>query len=580
MPRLRHTLPTLFAALVVAATGCNERALSREPEGAAIGASSGTCLSIIGWNDMHGSLGPDEAVVDTGRVRVGGVVAIADQVAAIRATGDTVVILDAGDLFTGPLESTLSEGAPIIDAYRVIGVDAAALGNHEFDFGPVGYAAVVAPAGVTDSAGALGPRGALFARMSSASLRFVSANVHYANGTAVSWPNFSPSTHIDRDGWNVGVVGYTTRETPTTTLKPNVVDLDFVKNAAASVGKEIRALRAAGSHPVVIVAHASLEGELPQLLDDPLDPTGEKRKGEMATLLAELGPDVPDLVIAGHRHAWLLGRVRNVPIVSSDQHGVGLSRTRFCPAGPGEKAKLVSIERRVALFNSPPSSKLGEDVAAAIAPWQAKVKTEADTIVAKLTTTCLAQALNGTAFAEQVARAIREHVSDAAAPPKGVPVVALVNSGGLRAPLLAGELRFADLFGAFPFENAVAACGTNRAGLETIIENSLKRPSTRERFPFGLAGAKVSLVRAPDGALTLESLIIDGEGAKKMGPDARVWLALPDFLLWGGDALLEGVTCEPGVSSPTRVRDAWRSLLALEKGGCEGSPHNVVVRTP
>src|SRR5580692_10767642 len=118
------------------------------------------CLSIVAWNDLHGQLGPDEPVVDTGRVPAGGVVALADQITAVRGLGDAVVLLDAGDLFTGPLASTMAEGAPVVEAYNLIGVDAAAIGNHEFDFGPVGYDRITAPPGLDDDAGAAGPRGA------------------------------------------------------------------------------------------------------------------------------------------------------------------------------------------------------------------------------------------------------------------------------------------------------------------------------------------------------------------------------------------------------------------------------------
>ena len=74
--------------------------------------------------------------------------------------------------------------------------------------------------------------------------------------------------------------------------------------------------------------------------------------------------------------------MRGVPIVSSDQHGVGLSRSRFCREGSGAP-KLASIERRVAVASSPPVSELGKKVAAAMAPWQDKVKAEQDYAVAK-----------------------------------------------------------------------------------------------------------------------------------------------------------------------------------------------------
>ncbi len=533
------------------------------------------CLSIVAWNDLHGQITADDPVVDTGRVPAGGVAALADQIAAVRATGDAVVVLDAGDLFTGPLASTMAEGAPVIEAYRLLGVDAAAIGNHEFDFGPVGYDVITARPGAGDEAGAAGPRGALLARMAEASFPFLSANLLRKGGAETGWPGHRASARIQRDGFDVGVVGYTTRDTPTTTLKLNVADLDFSTGAAARVGAAVRALRAAGSAPVVLLAHASIEGELPQSLDDSAD-----HKGEIATLMAELGPDVPDLVIAGHRHAWTVGKVHGVPIVSSDQHGVGLARIRYCrdaghDGGHPGAPKLEEIERRVAMASLPPQSALGAQVAAAMAPWEEKVKAIAQAGVTTLTHECAPKGLNGAAMGDQIARATAARVADAAAPPPGVPVVGLVNTGALRAPLLAGPVRFADLFTAFPFENTVAACGTTRGGLRRFIDNAIKKDSSRERFPFGISGAKLRLKRGADGRLTLKDLRIDGE--KKGAPDeAPVWLALPDFVLFGGDALLTGVSCTPAATSQIRVREAWRALLSRGEG-CDGPSPNVTV---
>lgn len=533
---------------------------------------------------MHGQLGPDDVQVDATRVPAGGVIAMADQIAALRATNDAVVVLDAGDLFTGPLDSTVAEGAPIIDAYNVMGVDAAAIGNHEFDFGPVGYARVTAPPNVGDDAGPDGPRGALFARMQSARFTFVSANVRRDDGRALGWPHQRPSARITRGGFDVGVVGYTTIETPTTTLKPNVAGLTFATNAAASVAAEIHALRTAGAAPIVLLAHASLDGELPQLLDDAADPDtqGARRAGELATLLDGMPvADRPDVIVAGHRHQWMLGRVRGIPIVSNDQHGVGLSRIRYCRGAGGAGPRLDRIERRVAMASRTPSTELGVAVAAAVAPWQAKVKSEAEQVVATLPKPCVARALNGSALGEQVARAIAESVNAASAPPPGVPVVALMNSGGLRAPLRAGPLRFTDVFTTSPFENGIATCATTRAGLARVLANSVRPLESRERLPFGIAGAKVALRRNADGGLSVEGVLVDGDAARATGTrdDDAIWLAIPDFILWGGDALLEGVTCTSTATSQLRVRDAWRTVIAREQS-CDGPPKNVVIKGP
>lgn len=578
----RRTLALPAALLGALLAACAPSASPSRPILPTTPASS--CLSVAAWNDMHGQLGPDDVQVDATRLPAGGVIAMADQIAELRATGDAVVVLDAGDLFTGPLDSTVAEGAPIIDAYNAMGVDAAALGNHEFDFGPVGYARVTAAPSVGDEAGADGPRGALFARMTEAHFPFLSANLRLANGKSPSWPHLRPSTRIARGSFDVGVVGYTTIDTTTTTLKPNIVGLTFAANAAASVAAEVRALRALGAAPIVLLAHASLDGELPQLLDDSSDPDprGTRRAGELATLLDAMpAADRPDVIVAGHRHQWMLGRVRDIPIVSSDQHGVGLSRLRFCRSAPGEKPRLERIERKVAMATSKPSSALGLAVAASVAPWRAKTKGQAEAVVATLLTPCPARAFDGTALVEQVARAIAENASQAAVPPPGVPVVALMNSGGIRAPLRSGPLRYGDVFTTSPFENGIAICATTRAGLARTLANAVRPLEVRERFPFGIAGAKVTLRRGADSGLTVESIFVDGDAGrgKNLRDDDPVWLAIPDFLLWGGDAVLEGVTCTSTATSQLRVRDAWRSVIAREQA-CDGPPKNVAIKGP
>jgi 5'-nucleotidase len=524
------------------------------------------CLSLVAWNDLHGQISPDLVALDTGKVPLGGVVALADQVAQLRAMHDAVATLDAGDLFTGPIESTMSEGAPIIDAYKALGVDAVAIGNHEFDFGPIGYERVTAPPDMGDEVGPDGPRGALLARMADAPFPFLAANIVRADGKPTGWKNHLAKTTIDRDGFKIGVVGYTTQETPTTTFGANVVGLSFANGAAERVAAAIRALKGEGASPIVLLAHASLEGDLPEMIDD-----DKARKGEIAALLDGLGDALPDVVVAGHRHQWMLGRVRGVPIVSSDYHGIGVARVRFCRT---PEVRFESIERRVVFAPAKPATELGAKVAAAVAPWIDKVKKEADVVLVEDAHACAARSQCGTCLQEQVARAIADHASDAAPVPPKVPVVGFIHTGGLRASLPAGPVRFADVFNAYPFENSVAVCGTTKKGLERLLSNALTKDlSSRDRMPFGIVGAKVKLRRKE--TQDLELVRVDVEGAKT--DDAPVLVAMPDFLLYGGDDFLSGVTCKPAATSSTRVRDAWKAVLVRDKGGCEGNARNVSI---
>ena len=423
-----------------------------------------------------------------------------------------------------------------------------------------------ATAGSTDSAGPRGPRGALLARMSSATFPFLSANIRLANGARPPWPNFFASIHIHRGSFDVGVVGYTTRETPSTTSLQNVADLDF--SDIAAVASEIRALRASGASPVVLLAHASLDGSLPQTLDALTD---TQPHGELADLVTKLGADRPDVIIAGHRHAWMLGRVNGIPAVSSDQHGVGLARIRFCRSNGSTVFR--SIERIAVVAATPPRTTLGRAVTAVTAPWIASVKARADVVVTTLPADCPVRNVNGTAGAEQIAVAMLQPAAHVVRS-RAVPLIAIVNTGAIRAPLRRGVVRYADLFRSFPFEATISICTTTRAGFARVLRNALRDPSTWKEFPFALAGAEATVQFAHDGTPSLADLSIGGASDER----APVALAIPDFILEGGDGFLEGVVCTSTSDTGMRIRDAWSDELARDPEGCGGAPHNVIIR--
>ena len=52
-----------------------------------------------------------------------------------RPEGDQSLLLSGGDMWTGPAISTWFQGASTVQVMNAMGYDAAAIGNHEFDFG-------------------------------------------------------------------------------------------------------------------------------------------------------------------------------------------------------------------------------------------------------------------------------------------------------------------------------------------------------------------------------------------------------------------------------------------------------------
>src|SRR5437879_723785 len=99
-------------------------------------------LSIVGINDTHGALletpAPRWLQRDTD-APIGGIDWFAGYLDALRADaaehGGAVIVLDGGDLFQGTLVSNQFKGKSVAETYAAVGVTAAAIGNHEFDFG-------------------------------------------------------------------------------------------------------------------------------------------------------------------------------------------------------------------------------------------------------------------------------------------------------------------------------------------------------------------------------------------------------------------------------------------------------------
>ena len=142
--------------VVLAAVACSHPPPRHEQIGKTGPAPGAITLTIIGTNDLHGALSRLPLIAGH----------IANVRAARAADGGGVLLVDAGDLFQGTLESNIAEGADVVRAYNQMGYAASAVGNHEFDYGPEGPA-------VTVKSIEEDPRGALKARVKEAKFPFL-----------------------------------------------------------------------------------------------------------------------------------------------------------------------------------------------------------------------------------------------------------------------------------------------------------------------------------------------------------------------------------------------------------------------
>lgn len=103
-------------------------------------------ISILYTNDTHARLDPfpDNATQFAG---LGGIARRASLVKKIRAEQRNVLLLDAGDVFQGTPWFDVYGGEVDLELMTEMGYDAMAVGNHEFDRGPEGFADAAEKAG-------------------------------------------------------------------------------------------------------------------------------------------------------------------------------------------------------------------------------------------------------------------------------------------------------------------------------------------------------------------------------------------------------------------------------------------------
>jgi len=415
-----------------------------------------TTLSIVGTSDLHGFA----LATNT----LGGLPLLAGYVNNLRATrasdGGSVLLIDSGDTFQGSIESDLSEGAFVVDAYNAMGYAAEAIGNHDFDFGSVDSPAARQLPGDL--------RGALKARAAQAGYPFLAANlIDETTGRLVDWPNVQPSAIVRSAGVTVGIIGVMTIDALRSTIAANVRGLRVAPPGPA-IAVEASKLRAAGADIVIVAAHA---GGRCERFDRPADLSSCDMDSEIFEVARALPHGLVDVIAAGHTHAALAHQVKGIAIIQPFSRGQAFGRvdvvfdtrtrkiarthlfapTRLCshgdPAtldcGPadGSTSSMTYEGRHVV-----PDPAIDR----AMAPALERVhRLQAMAVGGSLDAPILRGGDLGSPLGNMFADAIRNAVPRAEA--------AVVNSAtrGLWADLPAGALTFGHLYALFPFDNRI-----------------------------------------------------------------------------------------------------------------------------
>ncbi|MEZ5292857.1 MAG: 5'-nucleotidase C-terminal domain-containing protein [Vicinamibacterales bacterium] len=522
-------------------------------------------LSIVGTTDLHGRLMPVEG--RGGLAMFGGY--LANLRAARAADGGAVLLVDSGDTFQGGTESNLSEGAVVVDAYNALGYTAAAIGNHDFEFGAV------------DTADALDtpradPRGALKARAAQAHYPLLAANL-LEDGRPAAWPNVTPSAMVEAAGVRVGLVGIMTYEALSMTLAANVGGLRTTPLVAA-VQREAEALRARGAQVVVVVSHAGGECTSFEAADDL---TSCDEWSEIFDLARRLPRGLVDVVMAGHTHAAVAHEVNGIAVAQAYSVGrafarvdLTVNRTTGTVATahihlPQEICGRVDAQGHCAAASSgTPARYEGHPVEADAAITQAMAPALARVAALRATTfgpvfdgpiergAPEAESPLGNLFADAMRRATAG--ADAA-------ITYGTGPGGLRLGLPGGPATLGGLYDAFPFDNRVVRRQLTGRDVRQVVANHLRRPRWWART-LGLSGLRVRV------ACTAGTPAVDvtRDTGASIGDDDRLTVVISDFIA-GRDAVRQALADDATLDTTPLVRDLVTRWMRTRPGPVEAS---------
>jgi 5'-nucleotidase / UDP-sugar diphosphatase len=391
-------------------------------------------LVIAHTNDLHAHFLPEPAPWLEGRPAIGGFEAIDAHLRALRQ-GSDVLYLDAGDVLTGTPLMEFSdrgvEGGAMLSFLEAVGCDGFVLGNHEFDRGLEHTAQFVAASPIP----------------------VLSANLQDANGSPI-FDGLLPSKVYEASGVRVGVIGLTT---------PSLARL--TTGATASQINVLRPEEAAAPLIETLAADADILVALTHL--------GIERDRALAEAIPEL-----DLVIGGHSHSSIHPpeKVGNTWIVQAGSYGRQLGVLRMT-IEDGRIAVLDAALRDLTLGDLPVSP--GAAVIALSDKWRGAIEERYGRKLGVVSDDILRgeqESPMGRLAAEIIQQAVGADVG-------------IMNSGGLRADILAGDLTVGELYEVFPFSNEIITFQISGEDLVRMLLRSVARQRAAHS-PLQLAGVQ------------------------------------------------------------------------------------------
>jgi len=400
--------------------------------------------------------------------------------------GNTVFLIDAGDILQGNVYGTVTEGEASVEVMNEVGYDLGVPGNHDFDYTfPV-----------------------MMEKFSELNYPIICSNLVYTSTGHSIFPEYKI---LERDGIRLGCFGILTPDTVTTTREGNMGD-STVTDPVAAAKRMVSLLEGEDVDYIVCVGHVGVIRSYTITSD-------------------QICSQVPgiDIFIDGHSHTEMEdGKVcdGSIELIPSDT--VIASTGSYCKTfgiitvdpDKGIDAKLYrgeamsdkTIDETVTDIHETVDEKLGEVVGS---------------------TTIYLDGERGhvrcgeTNLGDLLTDAIRTYAGTD---------VAIVNGGGIRSSIAEGDITLEDLYNVLPFQNDLVTLTVTGENIYNIMEYSYSHAGEEFGGFMHISGMALKYDASKEAGSRIVSVTI---GGKDLDRSASYTLATFDFITTGGDGMTE-----------------------------------------
>lgn len=487
-------------------------------------------FKLLGINDFHGQLEPR---LLGGRPAGGAAVLASYLEVAAETAEDGAILVHAGDhVGASPPVSALLQDEPSISFLNLLAnrhcnyrfrLDprcnlVGTLGNHEFDEGTDELLRLLDGGNHAEGPFLEDPwRGARYP--------MVSANVVRAD---TGEPLLPPSVVKRVRGIPVGFIGAVLKETPTIVTPSGVAGLRFLDEADA-INAEAARLKQRGVHALVVAIHQGTR-QTPSSTE-PTPAESVVLDGAIGEIVSRLDDEV-DIVISGHAHGFTNALVENhngIPILVTQAFSASTAYGDIEVAIDPATRDVVQKSARIVTTWGDEGPGLTPD------PEVIELVATATETVAPLVNRVIGTAAGDITRTESAAgeSALGNFIADAQRAAMATEI-ALMNPGGIRADIAAGEVTWGELFTVQPFNNDLVRMTLIGAQLIELLDQQWSgQPFARVMKTSGLSYTwNENGVGFADNRVDPASIRVNGV---LLNPAANYSLTVNNFMAGGGD---------------------------------------------